>query len=65
MPRTKAPSNAVVKGGTLGSAIGTVVDIGAAVAGKPLPPGTGAALGGALATLCAYFFRGGRRGEAD
>lgn len=63
--RNRRPSNAVTKGGPFGTAVGTVIEIGAAVADVPLPPGSGAALGGALATLFAYFFRGGRRGEAD
>lgn len=63
--RSRAPSNAVVKGGAAGTALGTIIEVGAAVAGYPLPPGTGAALGGALTTLFAFASRGGRKGEAD
>lgn len=63
--RSKTPSNAVTSGAGVGGAIGTVIDIGATVAGHPLPPGTGAALGGALAALFAYFAKGGRHGESD
>jgi hypothetical protein len=64
-PRNSAPSNAVTKGATVGGALGTLIDVGAVIAGHPLPPGTGAALGAALTTLFAYFSRGGRQGEAE
>lgn len=65
MARRKAPSRAVTVGTTAGGVIGTVIEIGAAAAGVPLPTGTGAALGAALTSLFSYFTRGGRKGEAD
>jgi len=65
MARSRIPSNAVAKGGTMGTTLGAAIDVVAAVSGHPLPPGGGAILGGALASLFAFFFRGGRRGEAD
>ena len=65
MPRPKRPSNAVIKGGAAGTAAGTIIELAAAAAGHPLPPGTGAALGGALTSLFSFFARGGRRGESD
>jgi hypothetical protein len=63
--RNRKPSRAVGVGGTAGTIAGTLIEVGAAAAGVPLPPGSGAALGGALATLFAYITRGGRRGESD
>lgn len=65
MKRKKAPSRAVKIGAPAGAALGAVLDVAAAVSGHPLPPGAGAALGGTLATLFAYFTRGGRSGESD
>lgn len=63
--RSSTPSRAVKEGATVGASLGVIVEIGALVAGHPLPDGTGAALGGALATLGAFFWPGGRKGEAD
>jgi hypothetical protein len=63
--RGTAPSNAVTKGGAIGTALGAVLEVGAAAAGHPLPPGSGAVLAGALVSLFAYHSRGGRKGEAE
>lgn len=65
MARSKKPSRAVHTGTTLGTVAGVLIEAGAAAAGMPLPPGTGAAVSGALAGLFAYFTRGGRKGETD
>jgi hypothetical protein len=62
--RTGTPSNAVQKG-TIGTAIGGVVELAAAMAGHPLPAGSGAVLGGLLSQIFAYHSKGGRKGEAD
>lgn len=65
MARSKIPSNAVAKGGSLGTSVGAALDVVAAILGHPLPPGGGAILGGTLASLFAFFARGGRKGEPD
>lgn len=62
--RTRTASNAVKKGTAAGTVAGTVIDIAAAAAGFPLPPGTAAALGGLLVGAFSYFAKGGRKGEA-
>jgi hypothetical protein len=65
VPRNRKPSNAVTKGGIVGTLAGAVLEAGAAALGVPLPPGTGASLAGALVMLFTYHSRGGRQGEAD
>jgi hypothetical protein len=65
MARNRTASNAVKKGTAGGTAVGVLIEVGAAAAGVPLPPGTGAVLAGALTGLFSYFSRGGRRGESD
>lgn len=62
--RNRTPSNAVMKGGSAGTAAGVLIEVVANVSGHPLPPGSGAALAGALTTLFTYFANGGRKGEA-
>jgi hypothetical protein len=63
--RTKRPSRAVVAGGTAGTAAGTLIELGAAAAGIPLPPGTGALITGVLTAFISWKSRGGRKGESD
>jgi hypothetical protein len=63
--RRVVPSANLSKGGSVGTALGTVIEIGASLSGHSLPPGTGALLGGSLATVAAYFLQGGRTGESD
>lgn len=65
MARTRKPSNAVTKGGIVGTIAGAALEAGAAAFGIPLPPGSGAALAGALVAFFVYHSRGGRQGEAD
>ncbi len=65
MRRTKKPSNAVTHGTVWGTLAGALIEAGAAAVGIPLPPGTGAMLGGALVGAIAYKARGGRQGEPD
>lgn len=67
--RVRAPSNAVAKGTVAGTALGAALDVVlqavAASHGIALPPGSGAAVGGFLVGIFAYFSKGGRKGEAD
>jgi hypothetical protein len=63
--RNRTPSRAVKEGAPLGASLGMLLEVGALIAGHPLPDGTGAALGGSLATVFAFFWPGGRQGEAD
>jgi hypothetical protein len=63
--RSRRPSRAVTTGTSAGTTAGASVEIIAAMAGYPLPPGAGSILTGALGGLIAYFTRGGRAGEGD
>lgn len=58
-----APAMAVMVGGGAGTSVGTLIEIVAAAAGKPLPPGTGSAITGVIGMLVAYFAPGGRKGD--
>lgn len=61
--RRKTPSNAIVSGGAAGTSVGTLIEIGAAALGAPLPPGAGSAIAGVIGLLVGYFTPGGRKGE--
>lgn len=61
--RSKQPSNALIAGGGAGTSLGTLIELIAAAAGAPLPPGAGSAITGVIGMLVAYFTRGGRKGE--
>ena len=63
MTRRKTPSSAVANGMSLGTAIGVVLEVAAAYFYKPLPPGAGALLGGAFASIVGYAATGGRKDE--
>lgn len=62
--RSRTPSTAVTAGGAAGTSVGTLIEIIAAAAGHPLPPGAGSAITGVLGILVGYWAPGGRKGDA-
>lgn len=48
-------TKSAVNGGSLGGALGVIVDVALSWSGHPLPAGNGTALGAALAVLFIWF----------